>query len=134
MLDAIRTAFHRFAPAGMENPRVMKSPSFRVDFPDENKLFRLSFVPSFLRFACSSSSASTFAVSDAVAAFLIPPLGVAVPVFFSDTSVVLDAWLIVTDIWLDGMSAVSVSPFFFLFLLEPVAFLREWVRPCSFNL
>src|SRR5580704_13444095 len=60
---------HLFAPVGIEYPRVIKSPSLRVpDSPEENKLFRLSFIPNFRFLFRSFSSLSTLAVSDAVAA------------------------------------------------------------------
>lgn len=59
------------APAGIEKPRVMKSPSLCFILPEENKLFRLSFGPSFRLFAFSCSSANTLAVKEAVDASLI---------------------------------------------------------------
>jgi hypothetical protein len=68
-----RNIFHLRASAGMEKPRVMKSPSFNFAADLWNKLCKFSLRPmTFCRFFFSFSSSRTLAVSMAVAAFLIP--------------------------------------------------------------
>ncbi len=102
---------HRFASAGIENPLVIKSKCFSsIPFLFENRLFTLSFAPSFLRLFRSSCSARTFAVKDAVSAFLILLSGFS-PFLCCGPR---------------GSSATVAV--FFLFLLAPGAFLRECVR------
>lgn len=109
----------------------MKSPSFCVDFPDENRLLRFSFSPSFRRLAFSCSSASTFAVSDAVAAFLIPPLGVMVPSGFGATFKCFSVFRVAVSAEFNKF--VSVASAFFRFLPEPAAFFSECVSPSSLS-
>lgn len=66
--------FHLLALAGIEKPLVMKSLCFPfAPLFEENRLFRLSFVPSRRFFCRSSCSLRTLAVSAAVASFLIFP-------------------------------------------------------------
>ena len=112
---------HRFAFAGMEKPRVMKSVRFSSIVPlVENKLLTLSFAPSLRLLLRASCSASTFAVKEAVSAFLIllSGLGVAGLGF---------------DMFSDGSSSATSVFFklacFFLFLPLPVAFFKECVKP-----
>lgn len=128
---------YRFAPAGIENPLDIKSvPIFSV-VADENKLFKLVLAPSFLRLLRSFSSSRTLAVKDAVAAFLIPPLGVAVPLpgcgvaGFCNSLV---AWTSVTVTVGTESTTDRASPCFFRFLPDPGAFFKQCVRPCSFSL
>lgn len=112
---------HRFAFAGIENPLVMKSECFSsIPFLFENKLFTLSFAPSFLRLFRSSCSARTFAVKDAVFAFLM----------------LLSGFSLFVCVGSRGSSAAVASStvaVFFLFLPAPGAFLRECVRPWDFR-
>ena len=66
---------HRFVLAGIENPRVMKSPLVPEGFVgsrEENRPFRFSLPACFLRLLRCSCSSRTFAVIEAVDAFLIP--------------------------------------------------------------
>ena len=107
---------HRFAFAGIENPLVIKSKCFSsIPFLFENRLFTFSFAPSFLRLFRSSCSASTFAVKDAVFAFLI----------------LLSGFSLFACVGSKSSSTVASSTVvvFFLFLPAPGAFFRECVRP-----
>lgn len=67
--------YHLLALAGMEKPLVMKSLCLLLasSFDEENRLLRLSFVPSRRFFCRSSCSLRTLAVSAAVASFLMFP-------------------------------------------------------------
>lgn len=117
---------HLFAPAGILNPLVIKSlPPF---FPSldswVNRLLMFSLPPiNFFLFLRSFSSSKTFAVSDAVAAFLIPVfvVGVDVP----------PRLLVVFPAPAASGSFVDSPLAFFLRFFEPGAFFRECVRPCS---
>ena len=108
---------HRFAFAGMEKPLVIKSKCFSsIPFLFENMLFTLSLAPSFLRLFRSSCSASTFAVNDAVSAFLM----------------LLSGFSLFVCVGLRGASGTVASwtvAVFFLFLPAPGAFFSEWVSP-----
>lgn len=112
---------HRLAFAGIEKPLVMKSKCFSsIPFLFENKLFTLSLPPSFLRLFRSSCSARTFAVSDAVSAFLM----------------LLSGFSLFVCVGLRGSSATVASStvaVFFLFLPAPGAFFSECVRPWDFS-
>lgn len=123
--------FQCLDPAGIEKPRVMKSPSFCFVLPVENKLFRLSFEPSFRRFAFSCSSANTSAVSEAAAAFLIPLASLIVPLDFRLALAESTGPLTGTTSDVARPSAAAGSKRFFRFLPEPETFLSECVRPCS---
>ena len=125
----------------MEKPLVMKSTCFSsIPFLFENKLFTLSFAPSFLRLFLSSCSASTLAVRDAVSAFLMLLSG------FSLFACVLGpAFLVLFSGFLPFISvldstgrSVTVASLtvavFFLFLPEPGAFFNECVRPWDLRL
>lgn len=124
------------AAAGRLYPLVMKSvflawPSL-VSFV--KRLLILSLVPSiFRRFFFSFSSSSTRAVSNAVAAFLIPlePPGVGVDVLLR-----LAVALVDFSVGFGSLPASAASPFaaFFLRFFEPGAFFKECVRPCSASL
>lgn len=112
-----RIMFHRFAFEGIENPLVIKSKCFSsIPFLLENKLFTFSFTTSFFRSFRSSCSASTFAVNNAVSAFLMLLSGFSLFVcfFWKDSSATEDS------------STVAV---FFLFLPAPGNFFSECVRP-----
>lgn len=118
-------ATYRFALAGIENPLVMKSRCFSsIPFFDENRLLTFSLAPSFLLLFLSSCSASTFAVRDAVSAFLILLSGFVT--MLGPESVARVTFL--------STAGSSTLVFFFLFLLLPDAFFKEWVSPCSFRL
>lgn len=93
----------------------MKSPFFLgTPLSEEKRLLRLSFAPSFRRLCFSFSSSRTLAVSEAVAAFLMPPLGAGVVPWGR-------------GICVEGIevSAEPVSAFFLRFLPDPEAFFRE---------
>ena len=128
--------FHLLAFAGIEKPLVIKSTCFSsIPFLFENKLFTFSFAPSFLRLFRSSCSASTFAVRDAVSAFLMLLSG------FSLLACVLSsAFLLLlpgcspfTSVLDSTGRSVTVASLtvavFFLFLPAPGAFFNECVRP-----
>lgn len=120
----------------MENPLVMKSRfldpvSFLV-----KRLSRFSFPPIiFRRFFFSFSSANTRAVSEEVAAFLIPLLEAVL-----STGVEVLLRLLVSEDCLGtikpagsmvpGASVTPSAVAFFLRFFEPGAFLRECVSPC----
>lgn len=93
----------------------------------------LSLIPPiFRRFFFSSCSPNTRAVNFAVAGFLIPFPGVGVEVLLR---LVVACALVLSVETADSVVAVvsadaSAAAFFFRFL-EPGAFLREWVKPCS---
>ena len=89
-----------------------------------NRLLIFSLPPiNFFLFLRSLSSSKTFAVSDAVAAFLIPVfvVGVDMPLRL----------LVVFPAPVASGSFVESPLTFFLRFFEPGAFLRECVRPCS---
>ena len=119
---------HRFAPAGIEYPRVRKSACFSsIPFIEENKLFKLLFLAIFRRLFFSCSSARTFAVSEAVSGFWIVPSSIITVLgecemadfgFLSSTSRVV---------------APTLTGSFFLFFPVPGAFLSECARHCSFS-
>lgn len=68
------SSYHLLALAGIEKPLVMKSLCFPCSLlVDENRLFRLSFVPNRRFFCRSSCSLRTLAVSAAVSSFLMFP-------------------------------------------------------------
>lgn len=112
---------HLFAFAGIENPLVMKSKCFSsIPFLFENKLFTLSLAPSFLRLFRSCCSARTFAVNNAVSAFLM----------------LLSGFSLFVCVDLRGSSttvASSAVAAFFRFLPAPAAFFSECVRPWDFR-
>lgn len=119
----------------MLNPLVMKSPLFFApSFSLEKRLSKLSLPASFRRFFFSSCSCSTRDVSVAVDAFLIlfpeaPGVGVDVllRLLLAGTELAVSTVLL-------GASAVFSTAAFFLRFLDPGAFLREWVKPCSASL
>lgn len=119
-----RTLNYLRAEAGIENPRVIKSPFAPPFLSFVNKLSIFSLRPIIFRFLFFSfSSFKTRAVSEAVAEFLIP---LAAPFDF-------DADVAVAVVVPLGAS-VEFSVACFLRFLEPGAFLRECVRPCSASL
>lgn len=119
-----RTLHYLRAEAGIENPRVIKSPFAPPFLSFVNKLSIFSLRPIIFRFLFFSfSSFKTRAVSEAVAEFLIP---LAAPFDF-------DADMAVAAAVPLGAS-VELSVACFLRFLEPGAFLRECVRPCSASL
>lgn len=104
----------------------MKSPFFlNTPFSEEKRLLRLSFAPSLRRLFFDFSSSRTFAVSEAVAAFLIPPLGVRLPL--PGCGVCLPESFLASLSLRAGIdvSAVPISSFFFRFLPDPEAFFKE---------
>lgn len=125
---------YRFAPAGIKKPRVIKSPSFLAAPCSENRDLRLSFPPSLRRFCFCFSSSSTFAVREAVAAFLMAPLDARIP---SLGSIICGPEGFSAPVWTGagvGTRAVTVSTFFFRFFPDDGAFFNECVRPRSFRL
>jgi hypothetical protein len=111
---------YRRAEEGILNPLVIKSPLFLPSLVSfVKRLSKLSLRPIILRrFFFSFSSFNTRAVSEAVAAFLMPfPLVPGVGVAF-----------------LISASVESSAVACFLRFFEPGAFFREWVRPCSASL
>lgn len=135
----------------MEYPLVMKSPLFPFlptspPDPEENSPFRLSFMPSFCLFFRCSSSCITFAVSDAVAAFLMrltgagvdaPLVGCGVPdleVSCGVDDAVAVALFVEGWDWPLVATSSATAACFFRFLLEPGAFFKACVRPCSLRL
>lgn len=126
-------------PSGhdIENPLVMKSLFLDPPVFLENRLSRFSFPPIiFRRFFFSFSSANTRAVSEEVAAFLIPlpeaVLGTDVEVLlrFLESEDCLGTTKPAGSM-VPGASATPSAVAFFLRFFEPGAFLRECVRPCS---
>jgi protein kinase C substrate 80K-H len=116
----------------MENPRVMKSAPLAAPSFLENRLLIFSFSRIiFRRFFFSFSSASTRAVSEEVAAFLIPLLDA---LFATAVEVLL--LLLGSDDCLEAseLASAALSVACFLRFFEPGAFLRECVRPCSASL
>lgn len=103
----------------------MKSSRFALSFlPSflENRLLIVSFWPIFRRFVLSFCSANTRAVSEEVAAFLIPLFCA-----WSGTGVEDDLGASRSGASL----VVSVGSVFFLRFLGPGSFFKECVRPCS---
>lgn len=115
--------------------RFLDPPSFFV-----KRLSRFSFPPIiFRRFFFSFSSANTRAVSEEVAAFLIPLLeavlgtGVEVLLRLLGSEDCLGTTNPAGSM-VPGASATPSAEAFFLRFFEPGAFLRECVRPCSASL
>lgn len=132
---------HLLASLGIVYPLVMKSPFFRISFPEfEKRLCRLSLLPTTLRrLFRSCSSSRTLAVNIAVPAFLIPlgtgavsgvdvPLSTALLEAGSGLDVRgIDVGLGFDAVRSDGavsLELVASLPFFFRFLV-PGAFFRE---------
>lgn len=117
---------HRFALAGIEYPRVMKSTWFSaIPFFDENRLLRLWFDSIFRLLLRSSCSARTLAVNAAVPPLLMLQVAASPLTWF---------FAIITSSSIRSETRdPAVAMIFFLFLLPPKAF-NECARPCSLRL
>lgn len=121
--------YYRFALAGIEKPRVMKSDCLpAISLLEEKSPFRFSLGAIFLFLLRSSCSARTLAVNDAVPSFFIA---------FDDHSTAI-AFGANSKLVLGAAPSAGSVPLgewaFFLFLPEPVAFFNEWVRPSDCSL
>lgn len=122
---------YRFAPEGIENPRVMKSDCLAaMPLLEENSPFKFSLGAIFRRLLRSACSTRTLAVSAAVSSFLMASDEVSIPV-----SVGGRLGMAVSSILSASASASLLGRACFRFLLEPGAFFRECVRPsdCNFD-
>ena len=122
---------YRFAAEGIENPRVMKSDCLAaMPLLEENSPFRFSFGAIFRRLLRSACSTRTLAVSAAVSSCLMASDDVSIAVLFGGRLSPA-----VSSILSASASASLLGPACFRFLLEPVAFFKECVRPsdCSFD-
>lgn len=127
-IDTMNKSTHLRAFAGIENPRVMKSPSliFFLSRSLWKRLCRFSLRANRCLFFRSCSSSSTLAVKSAVEAFLMPD---------DETCDVSDEFGLTAEdaaaVSLAG-DAVEISPLacFFRFF-DPESFFSEWVNPCS---